>query len=261
MSILRVEEVSKRFGGLQAINDVSLEIRTNEILGLIGPNGSGKTTLFNLICGFLSPTSGKLIFKGQEIQGLPPHRIAELGITRTFQLTEIFSDLTLLENLYIGSHLKIQYGFWDVFFNRRKKNREEQKIMADAQDILRFLKMERKGVEKVNQMSYGEKRMVELAIALAFGPQLLLLDEPAAGLSPEETQELMERVGEIRAQGVTIFLVEHHMKMVMGLCDRIVVINSGQIIAEGTPSEISRNEEVIRLYLGEETNYAEARRS
>lgn len=254
--MLETKGLTVAFGGLVAVNQVDLSVSPGEILGMIGPNGAGKTTFFNLLTGFLSPTSGRVLFKGKDIGGLPPSRIASLGICRTFQITSIFPGLTVWENLLTGTYCWTQTRFLDTLLRSRGYAEQRREMERQAGEILEFLRMEDQKGARARNLSYGDQRRLEIGIALASRREFLLLDEPAAGMNPEETQTLSQVIRQIRDKGITIFLIEHHMQLVMGICDRIVVLNYGRKIAEGSPLEISRNPQVIEAYLGKEEDFA-----
>lgn len=252
MTLLQVRKLTKSFGGVVAAKEVDCEIRAGEIVGLIGPNGAGKTTFFNLITGFLPPTGGEIHFDGRNITGLPANQSANLGIVRTFQHTSLFLKLTVLENVMTGFHRHRKAGILDSFFHSRKYREEERILREKAEKILSLLGLSDVSDTLASNLPYGKQRMLGIGIALATEPKLIMLDEPAAGLIPSESKELMGIIRRIRDQGVSVLIVEHDMKLVMEICDRIVVLNSGEKIAEGTPKEIRQNPEVIRVYLGDD---------
>jgi len=249
--IFRVQGLTVKFGGLIAVNGVDFTIRRGEIVSLIGPNGAGKTTIFNAITGFVKKTSGFLAFEGQELGGLKTHQIAEKGVVRTFQITSIFPSLSVLDNVRTAHHIEGKQKIFDSIFNTKRKQSLEAKTLERANDILEFVGLERKKDSVADTLPYGEQRVLEVAVAMAAGPKLLLLDEPSAGLNDTETQVMKDLIQRIRSRGITVLLVEHDMKLVMGISDHIFVINFGSRIADGTPDEVRNNPEVIRAYLGE----------
>jgi len=251
MSLLEVAQLNRHFGGVHAVNNVSFTVAVGTIKGLIGPNGAGKTTLFNLISGTLKPDAGTILFQGHPIQHLAPHKIAACGIFRTFQNIKLFGKMTVLENVMIGRHTKSQAGIVAGIFNLPRTWKEEHQIRARSLDILDLLGIAHLANLDAQSLAFGQQRHVELARALAGEPTLLLLDEPAAGLNIHETELLGELIQNIKRLDVTILLVEHDMSLVMNVSDEILVLSFGQIIAEGTPREIQKNQEVIRVYLGE----------
>jgi len=250
-ALLEVEDLTVRFGGLTAVDGVSFAIGEGEIVGLIGPNGAGKTTCFGLITGFVPPSAGRVRFRGRPITGLPPHRIARRGLARTFQKTSLFPRLTVRENAMIGQQARLAPRVLPALLRTPAQRRELVAVRRRADEVLDFLSMSAVRDVEARALSYGEQRHLAIAIALAARPALLMLDEPAAGLTPAESRRLMELVARIRERGITVLLVEHDMKVVMGLCDRIVVLDHGKKIAEGPPRAIRADPEVIRVYLGE----------
>ena len=252
MSILSIRNVGKRFGGLHVLQDVSFEVPGGSIFGLIGPNGAGKTTVFNLVTGLLQPTSGSVAFQGRDLAGMAPHHITRLGIARTFQNIRIFRDMTLLENVMVGMHHLMDYGPLALFFATPACGDAERRARERALELLSWVKLDHQAQLTADNLSYGEQRKLEFARALATEPKLLLLDEPVAGMNPAEKTVLMDEIRNIRDRGYGVFLIEHDMRFVMGLCDRIAVLNFGRIIAEGAPDEIRNHPDVIEAYLGKE---------
>lgn len=252
MSFLELKKVTKKFGGLTAVNELDISVEKDEIVGLIGPNGAGKSTVFNIISGIYRPNSGKVLYKGEDITGRSSHSIAQRGLVRTFQLTTVFSDLTVLENIRLGSHLLARIGFLADFFNTPSKQRREKELFDKEAELLDFLGLGDKRNEIAQNLSHGHQRALELGIALAASPELLMLDEPVAGMSMEETQEMIKLIRHTRERGITILLVEHDMRVVMDICTRIYVLDFGKKLAEGFPNDICTNKEVIAAYLGSE---------
>lgn len=251
MPVLEVRSLSKSFGGLKAVNDFHLTIEEGEIVGLIGPNGAGKTTVFNLITGLYKPTGGQIIFSGENITGLPPYIIAQRGIARTFQNIRLFKGNTVLDNVRAVAHPRIRYNLLDAFLRTPRFTREEERVTREAMDLLEALNLSGKAGEKAGNLAYGEQRRLEIARALAARPRLLLLDEPAAGMNPAEVRRMVELIRTIKEKfKLTILLIEHQMGMVMNLCERVVVMDFGQVIATGTPAEIRHNPLVLEAYLG-----------
>lgn len=252
MSALSLRNLSKRFGGLQAVNAVSFDVPSGGIIGLIGPNGAGKTTVFNLITGNYKPDEGEVIFENKNITGLMTHKIVELGIARTFQNIRLFPDLSVLENVLAGCHCRMRAGLISSMFHLPGQRREERQALERAMRELAFVGLEAEYARPARSLSYGQRRLLEIARALASRPHLLALDEPAGGMNGQETQELVGLIRAARARGITVLLIEHDMHLVMQLCDLLVVLEYGAVIAVGAPSEIKRNPRVIEAYLGVE---------
>jgi len=250
--MLRISRLRKEFGGIIALQGVEFSMESNNIKAIIGPNGAGKTTIFNIISGIYSPTEGEIWFKGERIDRLKPHLIAARGISRTFQNVQVFANMSVLENVMVGCHPWTRSEFLACIFKPRKTRLEEKKIRSRALELLEFVGLKEKADIPAHSLTFHEQRLVEIARALATGPELLLLDEPAAGLNLRETKQMGELICRIREMGISVLLVEHDMDLVMGISEEIVVLNSGQVIAEGTPREIQNNEKVIAAYLGEE---------
>ncbi len=252
MALLTVEHLTMKFGGLIAVNDFGLVLEKNEIVGLIGPNGAGKTTVFNMIAGYYMPTEGTLRFQDRAIGGLKANEITKLGIARTFQNIRLFTELSVVENVMLGCHCRIKSSFWGATLRLPLYQREEKMMREEAMKLLREVDLEDLAGEMSSSLPYGKQRRLEIARALATDPKLLLLDEPAAGMNPIETQSLLDLILRLRRDyDLTVFLIEHDMKFVMQICERIKVLDYGVTIAEGTPYEIQNNPRVIEAYLGE----------
>ena len=252
MSLLRVQDLTKRFGGLIAVNDVSFDVEEGEILSVIGPNGAGKSTLFKLIASFLTPTAGRVLFAGEEVSGRKPHLVARKGVVRTFQETTVFKEMTALENVVVAHHLRLRAGVPGVYFATATARADERRFRDSAAEILDRLGLGHVKDEKARNLPHGYLRALGVALAMAAEPKVLLLDEPFAGMNPDETDRAVEMVRGIRGRGITVLLVEHDMGAVMRISDRIVVICFGQKIAQGTPDEIRNDDAVIEAYLGRE---------
>lgn len=252
--LLRIGSLTRAFGGLIAVNNVSFEVNEGEIFGLIGPNGAGKTTLFNLVTGLTPPTSGELYFKGQNITGSRPHQIAKLGMGRTFQNIRLFPNLTALENVMVAQHIHTRSGVLSGVLGLPRDRREEREAREKAQSLLEMVNLADRAQVQARNFPYGDQRRLEIARALALQPKLLLLDEPAAGMNPNEKAGLSTFIREVKEKfSLTVLLIEHHVPTVMGLCDRIAVLNFGQLIALGNPAEVQSNPAVIEAYLGDES--------
>lgn len=248
MPVLEVKNVTKQFGGLTALSDVSFQVEEGEIRGLIGPNGAGKSTMFKNIAGFYTPTTGSVIYRGQNIEGKQPHAIAEMGIVRTFQETTLFQELSVFENALVGCQIRAKTDLFSAILglDSQKQKAAGEKVM----EVLDFMGLSDRRNQLASELPLGSQRALAISIALVSEPKLMLMDEPFAGMNPEETNHMMDLTRKVRESGITIILVEHDMKAVMGLCHYLTVLNFGQLLAEGTPEEIRNNDRVIEAYLG-----------
>ena len=251
--LLKVNDISMVFGGLRAVSNLTMHIDHGELIGLIGPNGAGRTTAFNMITGVYTPTEGEVYFNGEKSSGKKSYQVTQMGMARTFQNIRLFSELSVIDNVKIAYNMHVSYNMFDAIVRDKKYIQEEEMITQKALDLLKIFHLEDKAYEVAKNLPYGEQRRLEIARALATEPKLLLLDEPAAGMNPQETKELMEMIRWIREKfDLSILLIEHDMSLVMGVCERIYVLEYGCLIAEGTPDEIKNNKRVIEAYLGEE---------
>lgn len=253
MPLLDVRSVSKSFGGVSAIRDVSVTVNDGEIVGLIGPNGAGKTSFFNAITGLVPIDRGEILFRDgrSRLNGLAPNQVLEAGVARTFQNLRVFKNMTVLENVSIGFYTRTRSGFWDAMLSTRRAHVEENKTFTGSAELLNFVGLQGLGNELAGNLPYGSQKRLEIARALACGPKLLLLDEPVAGMNHTEKDEIAGLIRRIREKGTAVLLIEHDMKFVMPLSDRVFVLDEGQMIAEGLPAQIQKNARVIQAYLGE----------
>ena len=249
-AILTIQGLTRFFGGLAAVMDLSLEVQSGEILSLIGPNGAGKTTVFNLITGTLLPTRGRVLFQDREITGSRPHKTTARGIARTFQTTSLFDDETVLDNLIVSHRCRTRMGLWDALLQTGRSREDERRCREKAEEILNFIGLRERASELARNIPQESQKRLAIALALVTEPKLLLLDEPMGGLTEEENIGMMDLIRKVRTRGISILLIEHKMKVVMNISDRIAVLNYGQKIAEGVPQEVGRNAEVIEAYLG-----------
>lgn len=252
MPLLEVNNITKRFDGLVAVDDVSIRVEEGEIVSVIGPNGAGKTTFFNMLTGIYPVTRGEIMFRGKNIHNLSPQEIVEAGMARTFQNLRLFSDMRVIENVLLGMHITVRYGFFDLLFRTPRYRREERELHEKAISILKAIGLESRLDSYATNLPYGDQKRLEIARAIATRAKLLLLDEPAAGMNPQESDELLQFIKSLRDQGYTILLIEHDMNVVMKISDRIYVLDHGRLIAEGNPEAIGTNRTVIDAYLGKE---------
>jgi branched-chain amino acid transport system ATP-binding protein len=248
--MLKLNNLTIKFGGLTAVDNITVEIEKHSISSIIGPNGAGKTTLFNMIGGVCKPQSGTIIFEGKQIQGMKPYQISEIGISRTYQNINLFGSMSVLDNIKVGCHTIIDYGLLQAIFRTKKQKEQEQKVLDKSKSLLAFIGLDNKSSVQAKHLPYGEQRLVEIARAISNEPDIVLLDEPAAGMNSKEKNDLIKLIYRIRDMGITILLVEHDMKVVMGISDFVFVMNYGKEIARGVPNYVQQHPEVITAYLG-----------
>lgn len=251
-NVLSVKGVTQKFGGLTALSDIDMEVEPGEIIGIIGPNGAGKTTLFNVITGIYAPTDGRIFLQDTDITGMKPYLVSRAGFARTFQNLRLFGRLSVRDNVIAGMHARLDCSLLDTFFYTKKKRRTEEYAQKRSEELLKLMGLWEQRYEYASSLPYGSQRRLEIARALAAEPKLLLLDEPAAGMNEIETTQLAEIVKQLKAMGYTILVIEHDMKFVMNICERLYVLNYGRLICQGTPDVVSKDHNVIKAYLGEE---------